>query len=144
MIVFSYLFKVKYLVLSALFFSTALLAEAQVIFRNDFVIGKHHKVKNKGITFVTINLERYPNLNMLVNGRGGRSLVIDVEALRNPEKTYTYSELAERIYTPGPTYRPVVEPVPTFLLLEPPTITPWIPTRSARIIVPRSRFFLEQ
>ena len=113
-------FEMKGFVLSIFIFGTALAAQSQIIFRNDFVIGPHHKVKNKGLTFITINLDRYPNLNMLVNGRGGRSLVIDVQALRQPDKVYMYSELAEKIYTPGPVFRPSVAPVPTFLLLPPP------------------------
>lgn len=95
-------------------------AEAQVIFRNDFVIGKHAKIKNKGLTFITINLDRHPNLNQLVNGRGGRTLVIDVNAIRYPQKQYTYTEAAEKIYMPSPVYRQGVEPVPMFLLLPPP------------------------
>jgi hypothetical protein len=97
-----------------------LCTQGQLIFRNDFVLGPHHKVKNKGLSFITINLDRYPNLNMLVNGRGGQSIVIDLEAIRNPGKTYTYSEIAEKIYTPGPVFRPSVNPVPMFLLLQPP------------------------
>ena len=113
-------FEMKWLVLSIFIFGTALAAQSQIIFRNDFVLGPHHKVKNKGLSFITINLDRYPNLNMLVNGRGGRSLVIDVQALRQPDKVYTYSELAEKIYTPGPVFRPSVAPVPMFLLLPPP------------------------
>ena len=68
---------------------------------------------------ITINLDRHLNMNMLVNGRGGNSLVIDVNALRHPEKVYTYTELAERIYTPGPTYIPSAAPVPYFLMLPP-------------------------
>ncbi len=95
------------------------ISRGQVIFRNDIVLGRHHK--NKGISFITISFDRYPNRNMLVYGRGGKSLVIDVQAIRSPGKTYTYSQIAERIYTPGPVFKPGVEPVPMFLLLPPPT-----------------------
>ena len=114
------LLRMKRLILSILIMGFALAVQSQIIFRNDFILGRHHRVKNKGLTFITINLDRYPNLNMLVNGRGGRSLVIDVQALCQPDKVYTYSELAEKIYTPGPVFRPSVAPVPTFLLLPPP------------------------
>ena len=109
----------KWLCLFLFILATTLTSQAQVIFRNDFVIGKHAKIKNKGLSFITINLDRHPNMNMLMNGRGGRSIVIDVNAIRYPGRPYTYSELAEKVYTPT-TYRPSVEPVPMFLLLPPP------------------------
>ncbi len=111
---------IKGCLLVAFLFITILGAEAQVIFRNDFIIGKHAKIKNKGLSFISINLDRHANLNQLINGRGGRSLVIDVNAIRYPKKNYTYTEVAEKIYTPGPVYRPGLEPVPMFLLLAPP------------------------
>ena len=111
---------IKGCLLFAILCGAILSSEAQVMFRNDFIIGKHAKVKNKGLSFITINLDRHQNLNQLINGRGGRSLVIDVNAIRNPKINYTYAQLAERIYTPGPVYRPGVEPVPLFLLLPPP------------------------
>lgn len=114
------LLRMKRLILSILIMGFALAVQSQIIFRNDFILGRHHRVKNKGLTFITINLDRYPNLNMLVNGRGGRSLVIDVQALRQPDRVYTYTELAEKIYTPGPVFRPSMAPVPMFLLLPPP------------------------
>ncbi|NOT76731.1 MAG: hypothetical protein HOP08_17530 [Cyclobacteriaceae bacterium] len=125
----------KWLLLS-LFIGAALFTEGQVVFRNDFIIGRHQKIKNKGLTFITINLDRHPNLNMLINGRGGRSLVIDVAALKNPMKTYSYSELAERIYTPGPVYQPSVAPVPMHLLMEPPPRIK-MPAYSSRIFESR-------
>src|SRR3954467_13379332 len=112
---FSYFhFMKKWPLASLVFVATIFSSQAQVIFRNDFVIGKHAKIKNKGLSFITINLDRHQNLNQLVNGRGGRSLVVDVNAIRNPKINYTYSEMAERIYTPGPVYRPGIEPVPMF------------------------------
>lgn len=114
------LLRMKRLILSILIMGFALAVQSQIIFRNDFILGRHHRVKNKGLTFITINLDRYPNLNMLVNGRGGRSLVIDVQALRQPDRVYTYTELAEKIFTPGPVFRPSMAPVPMFLLLPPP------------------------
>ncbi len=88
---------------------------AQVIFRNDIIINrKEKKLFNLGVTSVTINLSRYPNWNQLINGRGGRTMVIDVRALRHREvKYYTYSELADRIYAPA---NVVTQPVPLFLL----------------------------
>jgi hypothetical protein len=112
---------IKGCLLVAILCGAILSSEAQVIFRNDFIIGKHAKIKNKGLSFITINLDRrHQNLNQLVNGRGGNSLVIDVNAIRYPKRVYSYSELAEKIYAPGPVYRPGVEPVPMFLLLAPP------------------------
>jgi len=57
---------------------------------------------------------------MLVNGRGGRSIVVDVQALRQPDRVYSYNELAEKIYTPGPVFKPSVPAVPMFLLMPPP------------------------
>ena len=94
---------------------------AQVILRNDFVINrKKRKIENLGLTFVSINLDKYPNWNQLLNGRGGRSLVIDVRAIRHPKKEYSYSEIAEKVYTPSLYTGPVVRPIPWFLLIPPP------------------------
>ncbi|MBS1542644.1 MAG: hypothetical protein JST14_03335 [Bacteroidetes bacterium] len=95
---------------------------AQVMLRNEFIIGKDHKIHNKGLSIVAINLDRHANMNMLVNGRGGKSLVIDVQAIRHPRSNYSYRELATRIYTPGASYRPIQDPVPAFLLQEPPRV----------------------
>ncbi|HWA32967.1 MAG TPA: hypothetical protein VG737_02505 [Cyclobacteriaceae bacterium] len=111
---------IKSSLLVAFVLGAILSADAQVIFRNDFVIGKHARIKNKGLSFISINLDRHQNLNQLINGRGGRSLVIDVNAIRNPKRVYSYSEIAEKVYTPGPVYRPGTEPVPMFLLMPPP------------------------
>jgi hypothetical protein len=118
--VFCYLFKMKWSTLCLILLAGAIESQSQIIFRNDFVIGRHHKLKNKGLSFITINLDRYPNLNMLVNGRGGRSIVVDVQALRQPNRVYSYNELAEKIYTPAPVYKASVPPVPMFLLMPPP------------------------
>lgn len=76
---------------------------AQIVIRNDFVLNSsRYRLKNKGITRVTINLDNRPNLNQLINGRGGRTLVINVETLRKRSQTaLTYRELAERLYVPG-------------------------------------------
>lgn len=96
---------------------------AQIIFRNDFVInGK--RVKSLGVTTVTINLSRHPNLNQLINGRGGRTLVIDVPALRGRKKTFTYAEIAEKVYTPPVVTGIVTQKVPAFLLVDPRLIRP--------------------
>ncbi|CAN5235385.1 hypothetical protein BH09BAC3_BH09BAC3_23700 [soil metagenome] len=100
-------------------FGATTLVEAQVIFG----IGPQQSTKSWRLMSITINLDKNSNMNMLVNGRGGNSLVIDVNALRHPEKVYSYSELAEKIYTPGPTYIPSAAPVPYFLMAQPmPTI----------------------
>lgn len=119
----SYFRMVKALIISilALFFTFDV--AAQVIFRNDFIINrKQKKLENLGITTITVNLDRQANYNQLVNGRGGRSLVIDVRALRNRTVSYTYAELAERVYTPTVYTGPVVRPVPGFLLSSGPDI----------------------
>lgn len=107
------------LIIVCCLFTQALLA--QVIFRNDFIITnrKHKKLENKGLTLVSINLDSRPNWNQLINGRGGRTMVIDVQALRHPKKTYTYQELAERVYVPPTVTGPFISRVPAFLLVAP-------------------------
>lgn len=75
-------------------------ATAQVIFRNDWVIRGKSRLKNLGLTHITINLDGYPNFNQLVNGKGGRTLVIDVRAVRGTKTKYTYTEIADMIYVP--------------------------------------------
>jgi hypothetical protein len=113
--------KTVILAIVALFFVTEL--SAQVIFRNDFVINGKRRIKNLGLRSVTINLGRYPNFNQLINGRGGKTLVIDVLALRG-KKTYTYREIAEKIYMPPVCTGPITRPVPTFFLVDPKLIRP--------------------
>ena len=109
----------KQILLLVFVFAVAQSVNAQFTVRNDFVInGKEHKIKNRGITFISINLDRHSNFNYLVNGRGGNTLRIDVEALRHPEKKYSYEEMAEKIYVPNVTTG-VVNTVPLFLLLAP-------------------------
>jgi hypothetical protein len=90
----------------------------QVIFRNDFVL-KRRGMKNLGLSSITINLNRHPNFNQLINGRGGKTLVIDVRALRGKRTQYTYTEIAEKIYMPAVFTGPVTQSVPMFLLLPP-------------------------
>jgi hypothetical protein len=112
--------KTSILAIMALFFTADL--TAQVILRNDFVIKGRHKIRNLGLSSITINLGRYPNFNQLVNGRGGRPLVIDVRALRGRKAKYTYTELAEKVYVPPVFTGPVTQKVPAFLLV-PPRVT---------------------
>ena len=119
---FCYLLKMKAALTIAFLLLLPFVTVAQVMLRNEFIIGKDRKIRNKGLSIVAINLDRHANLNMLANGRGGKSLVIDVQAIRNPRSNYTYQELATRIYTPGASYRPMQEPVPVFLLQEPPRV----------------------
>lgn len=111
----------KYCLLPVFIFGMSLCVSGQVMFRNDFILGPHKKVKNKGLTFITFNLNRHQNLNTVDNTRGAGGIVIDVEAIRNPQKVYTYSEIAEKIYTPSRSFRSSVDAVPMFLLLAPPT-----------------------
>jgi hypothetical protein len=111
--------KISILTILALFFTFDL--TAQVIFRNDFVINRR-RVKNLGLSSITINLSRYPNFNQLINGRGGRTLVIDIRALRGKKIQYTYREIAEKIYMPPVFTGPVTQSVPMFLLITPSTL----------------------
>jgi hypothetical protein len=111
--------KTLVLAILAVFFTLDL--AAQVIFTNDFVIGRRErKIRNLGITNITINLGRFPNWNQLFNGRGGRTLVIDVSALRGKKTFYSYTDLAEKVYTPPVHTGPVIHKVPLFLLMPPP------------------------
>lgn len=111
--------KTSILAILALFFTVDL--TAQVIFRNDFVInGKQHKLVNRGISTITINLGRFPNWNQLINGRGGRTMVIDVRQLTHQKIEYSYTELAERIYVPAMFTGPVTQRIPLHLLMAPP------------------------
>ncbi len=103
------------LVWVALFFS--MVASAQVIVRNDFVFHRgQRKILNLGLTTVTINLDRHPNWNQLINGRGGRTMVIDLRALSHRRVVYSYRELAERVYVPPTVAGPFIRPIPAFLL----------------------------
>lgn len=105
-----------------LLFALALTTEVagQVTLRNDFIINsKPRKLENRGLTFISINLGNHPNWNYLFNGRGGRTLVIDMRAVRQRKVVYTYRELAERVYTPNLLTGPVVKPVPEFMFVAP-------------------------
>lgn len=118
---FSYFRFVKTLLPAILVLFFAADGAAQVIFRNDiFINRKHHKLENRGITGITINLGRYPNWNQLINGRGGRTLVIDVRQITRKKVEYSYSELAERMYVPAMFTGPVTQQVPIHLLITPP------------------------
>jgi hypothetical protein len=111
--------KTSILAVLVLFFTADV--TAQVIFRNDFVInGRHRRLVNRGISSVTINLGRYPNWNQLINGRGGRTMVIDLRQITHRKVEYSYSELAERVYMPAMFTGPVTQPVPMHLLIAPP------------------------
>ena len=93
----------------------------QVMFRNDIVLGKHVKSRNKGISFISVSMGR--SQGMVPMGSRTNTLTIDVQALRNPKQTYTYQQLAERVYgvIPGLT---IPDPhFPKYLLLEPPRIS---------------------
>jgi hypothetical protein len=112
--------KISILVTVALFFTAE--ATAQVIFRNDFVIAnqRQHRIRNLGLRYVTINLGRYPNWNQLINGRGGRTMVIDIRALGSRRVNYSYTEIAEKVYTPAVFTGPVTQRVPMHLTIAPP------------------------
>lgn len=123
--------KTSILVALALFLTAEV--SAQVIFRNDFVIANHrlHRIKNLGLTSVTLNLGRYPNWNQLLNGRGGRTMVIDVRTLRRRTTDYSYTEIAEKVYAPAMFTGPVTQRVPMHLMIAPPnTPFPFMTFRS--------------
>lgn len=109
--------KAALLTIVVLFFTADL--TAQVIFRNDFII-RERKLQNRGISSISINLGRFPNWNQLINGRGGRTMVIDVRQITQRKVEYSYSELAERIYVPAMFTGPVTQRVPMHLLMAPP------------------------
>lgn len=109
------------LAILSLFFTVDL--SAQVIFRNDFVITRRPRLRNLGLTTITINLGKYPNFNQLINGRGGRTLVIDVRELRGRKAQYSYREIAEKVYTPPVFTGPITQSVPVFLLVNPRRLT---------------------
>ena len=92
---------------------------AQFTVRNDFIINaKDRKIRNSGITFLSIHLDRHPNLNGLISGRGGNTLRIDVNALKYPKRKYSYEQIAEKIYVPNVTTS-MLNAVPLFLLIAP-------------------------
>ena len=140
-----YLLIMKCFPLLALFLLAPLAMQAQIMFRNDFVIGNHQRIKNKGLSFITINVRGGNGMGNTIFNRGwtGNNIVIDVEALRNPHKVYTYTELAERIYAPGPSWLPATQRAPQHLLMEPPQVLPWTYGRSGKITIPHSRFYRE-
>jgi hypothetical protein len=109
--------KAAILAIVVLFFTVDL--TAQVIFRNDFII-RERKLENRGISSISINLGRFPNWNQLINGRGGRTMVIDLRQITQRKVEYSYSELAEKIYVPAMFTGPVTQKVPMFLLMAPP------------------------
>ena len=126
---------VKRLVLTGLALFAACVVEAQVFFRNDFIINhKQHKVENKGLRYITINVTNHPNWNQLINGRGGGTMVIDVRALREPRRKYSYTEIAEKVYVPATLTEPRLVEVPQFLLQPPPV--------NRRFFLPSKRAFL--
>jgi hypothetical protein len=126
---------VNRLVITGLILLAASSVSAQVFFRNDFLINhkrNKNKVENLGLRFVSINLTNHPNWNQLINGRGGGTLVIDVRALRQPSRRYSYTEIAEKVYVPA-TMGPRFNDVPQFLLQQPPV--------QRRFIVPVKRLY---
>jgi hypothetical protein len=127
---------VKRLVVIGLILVAAFSADAQVFFRNDFLIThrQHRKVENLGLRFITINVTNHPNWNQLINGRGGGTMVIDVRALREPSRRYSYSEIAEKVYVPATITEPRVVTVPQFLLQPPPV--------QRRLFFPLKRVYL--
>jgi hypothetical protein len=121
MVFFSYFRFVKTSIVAIVALLFSIDVAAQVIVRNDFVINrKQRRLENLGVTSVTINLGRYPNWNQLINGRGGRTMVIDMRQVTQRKVEYSYSELAEKIYTPAMFTAPVTQRVPMHLLIAPP------------------------
>ena len=127
----SYLFIMKLaasfilcLMMSALSYGQNLGRNSYVMFRNDIVLGKHTKQRNKGISFITISMGRQLGPIPYSGGTNGM-LIIDLQALRNPgQTTYTYRQLAERTYGMIPGSAAPNQDVPHFLLMEPTYIAP--------------------
>jgi hypothetical protein len=60
---------------------------------------------------------------MMPMGSRSNTLTIDVQALRNPHQTYTYQQLAERVYGVTPALTVPDPHFPKYLLIEPPQIS---------------------
>lgn len=117
-----YLFLVKQIMLLVLSL-VCLAADAQVSLRRDITLGKHRKSHGFSIDWVTVGFgrSRGPGTPNEVN-----RLVIDVNALRNMGKEYSYQQLAERTYNLTLGIPPFHAPqpwVPYYLLVEPPVMS---------------------
>ena len=118
----SYLFNMK-AVWVLVFCCVSFVAGAQVSFRRDFTLGKHRKSHGFSIDWVTVGFGRSRGLG---TPNEGNRLIIDVNALRNLGREYSYQQLAERTYnlTPGiPTFHAPQPWVPYYLLVEPPVMS---------------------
>ncbi len=117
-----YLFSVKGPIILALCLASVV-SHAQFSLRSDIVLGKHTKAKSIGLSLITVSLGR----TRMPGGTYERNtLMIDVGALRNPGRYYSYRQIAERVYglTPGIPAGHLNQPwVPYFLVAEPPLIT---------------------
>ena len=114
-----YILDVK-VILTLVFMLLVFRVEAQVSFRSDIMLGKHAKKSGLGISFITVALgPRWGGMP----GTGRQTLIIDLKALKYSDQTYTYRQLAERVYglIPGIPAGHYPQPiVPLFLLVEPP------------------------
>ena len=104
--------------LLSLFTLVAASTEAQIAIN----ISPQQKMKDWKLMSISFALDKYSSMNMPGTVRGSNRLVIDVNAIRHPEKVYNYSELSEKLYAPAPTYLPAAVKVPYFLLMPPPVI----------------------
>ena len=96
----------------------------------DFMINnKTSKFENVALRYISINVSNQQNWNQVMNGRGGGTLVIDVRALREPERKYSYREIAEKIYVPATIVGPRLVSTPEFLLQQPPQRKFFLPFR---------------
>jgi hypothetical protein len=124
---------VKKLLLIWLVALGALEARGQVFL--DFMINnKTSKFENVALRYISINVSHQQNWNQVMNGRGGGTLVIDVRALREPERKYSYREIAEKIYVPATITGPRLVSTPEFLLEPPPRKSFFMPFRRQLVL----------
>jgi tmRNA-binding protein len=90
----------------------------QVVLRNDFVIDKKKvKLKNQGLTYVTVNAGSHHHWNLNAYGQPAKSVRIDVRALLH-KKVLTHHEVIESMYRPGAVFRQAYTPIPMYLFFE--------------------------
>ncbi len=126
-----YILKVKGFIL-LVFALVALRGQAQVSLRSDFIVGKHARKSGLGLSMIAVGLgTRWSGMP------GSRqALIIDLKALRYRDQTFTYRQVAERMYGlfPGIPAGHFPQPaVPLFLLLEPPPRSFQRPTPTVRV-----------
>lgn len=111
---------------------------SQVQFQGNFTVGKHARSKGFALSYIGVGLGRMRGA-MYNNARS--ALIIDVDALRNPGRTYTYRQLSERMYGFWPGFASMAtQTIPYFLVSEPPVTPRFAPVVRVR----RSQSYLER